>query len=147
MCEPVSVEDFEIFSQGEMSEGDSCGVCFVDSDCVLGAWTTELVSSSVCVPSSFAVEVVGDGDPSDSGWEFVSECGSVAGSDVLVIAGVGLSAPSVVTVVCEDVPSDSEWDFLEPQSFSFSKKRNFACVENPGRHEPRRNASEGSSVL
>ena len=60
MCEPVSVEAFDIFSQGEMSEGDSCGVCFVDSDCVLGAWSTELVSSSVCVPSSFAVEVVGD---------------------------------------------------------------------------------------
>ena len=52
----------------------------------------------------------------------------MAGSDVPVLAGVGVSAPSEVTVVCEDVPSDSEWDFLEPQSFSFSKKRNFACV-------------------
>ena len=28
------------------------------------------------------------------------------------------------------VPSDSDWDFVEPQSFSLSKKRNFACVEN-----------------
>ena len=32
--------------------------------------------------------------------------------------------------MCEGVPSDSEWEFVEPQSFSFSKKRNFACVEN-----------------
>ena len=42
----------------------------------------------------------------------------------------GVSAPSVVTVMCEDVSSDSEWDVVEPQSFSFSKKRSFACVEN-----------------
>ena len=27
------------------------------------------------------------------------------------------------------MPSDSAWDFVEPQSFSFSKKHNFACVE------------------
>ena len=27
------------------------------------------------------------------------------------------------------MPSDSERDFVEPQSFSLSKKRNFACVE------------------
>ena len=40
-----------------------------------------------------------------------------------------VSALSVVTVVCEDLPSDAEWDFVEPQSFSFSKKRKFACVE------------------
>ena len=38
------------------------------------------------------------------------------------------------------VPSDSDWDFVEPQSFSLSKKRNFACVENPGRYELPRNA-------
>ena len=52
----------------------------------------------------------------------VSECGSVAGSHVLVLAGVRVSAPSVVTVLCEDAPSDSEWVlwtrslFLSPRS-------------------------------
>ena len=120
------MEAFDIFSQGEMSERDSCGV---DLECELGAWSSELVSSSACVLSSSAVELVGDGDPSDSSWEFVSECGPVAGSDVSVPAGVGVSAPSVVTVVCEDLPSDAEWDFVEPQSVFLSKKRNLACVE------------------
>ena len=78
---PVSVEAFDIFSQGEISECDS-------------------------------------------------ECGSVAVSGVPVVIDVGETASSVVTVMCEGVPSDSEWDFVEPQSFSFSEKRNFACVEN-----------------
>ena len=32
-------------------------------------------------------------------------------------------------VVLDVVPSDSEWDSVERQSFSFSKKRNFARVE------------------
>ena len=89
---------------------------------------------------------LGDGGPSDSSWEFVSECGSVVGSDVLVLAGVGVSALSVVIVVCEGVFSGSELSSVEPQSFSLSKKRNFACVEGPGRHELRRNASKGSSL-
>ena len=83
----------------------------------------------VCHPS-FAVEVVGDGEPSDSCWELGSECGSVAVSGVPEVPDVGETAPSLVTVMCEGVPSDSEWDFVEPQSFSFSKKGNFACVEN-----------------
>ena len=59
-----------------------------------------------------------------------SECGLVAVSGVPVVTDVGVIAPSVVTVMCEGVPSDSEWDFVKPQSFSFSKKRNFACVRN-----------------
>ena len=46
-----------------------------------------------------------------------------------VVPDVGEATPSVVTVTCGGVPSDSEWDFVEPQSFSFSKKPNFACVE------------------
>ena len=71
---------------------------------------------------------MGDGDPSHSSWKFVTECGSVAGSDVPVLAGVGVSAPSVVTVVCEDVPSDSGWDFVEPQSFSLSPRRVISVV-------------------
>ena len=67
--------------------------------------------------------MVGDGEPSDSGWEF-------AVSGMLRVTDVGETASSVVTVMCESAPSDSEWDFVELQSISFSKKRNFACVEN-----------------
>ena len=48
------------------------------------------------MPPSFEVEVVGDGEPSDSGWEF-------AASGMLVVTDVGDSAPSVVTVMCEGV--------------------------------------------
>ena len=73
------------------------------------------------------MEVVGVGELSDSGWEFGSECGSVAVSRVPVVSDVGESASSFVAVMCEGVPSDSEWDFVEPQSFSFSMKRKFAC--------------------
>ena len=47
-------------------------------------------------------------------------------SGMLVVAGVGDFF--VVSVMCEGVPSDSEWDWVEPHSFSFSKKRKFACV-------------------
>ena len=56
-----------------------------------------------------------------SGWE----CGSVDVSGVPVVPDL-CEASSVTR---GGVPSDSEWDFVEPQSFSFSKKRNFACVE------------------
>ena len=129
----VSVEAFDIFSQVEMSDWDSCGV---DSDGELGAWSCELVSCGVCVPSSSAVELVEDGDPSGSVWEFVSECGSVTGSDVPVLAGVGVSAPSVVTVVCEDAPSGKRSLFLSPRSVN-------SLVWRPGRHESQRNASQG----
>ena len=100
-----------------------------NSDCESGTRSSAVVSNDIHVLPSFAVEVVGVGEPSDSDWEFVSECGSVAVSGVPVVTEVGETAPSVVTVMCEGVPSDSEWDFVEPQSFSFSKKRNFACVE------------------
>ena len=82
----------------------------MNSDCESRTWSSELVSNGVHVHLSFAVEVVGDGEPSVSGWEFVSECGSVAVSGVPVVADVGETAPSVVTVMCEGVPSDSEWD-------------------------------------
>ena len=70
----------------------------------------------------------------------VGSSGSVAGSCVPLVTDVGETAPSVVTVMCEGVLSDSEWDFVEPQSLSFSQKRNFAC------DELRRNASRGSSL-
>ena len=82
------------------------------------------------------MEVVGVGELSDSGWEFGSECGSVAVSGVLVVSDVGESASSVVTVLCEGVPSDAEWDFVEPQSFSFSKKRHNKEAQNRMRESP-----------
>ena len=127
------MEAFDIFSQGEISVCDSCGV---NSDCECrGRGRVRLWGNDIHVSPSFAVEVVGDGVPSDSGWGFGSECGSV-----------GETTPSIVTVMCEGVPSDSERDFVEPQSFSHSKKRNVACVENPGRHELLRNTSKGSSL-
>ena len=86
MCEnSVSVEAFAIFSQREISECDSCGV---NSECEAGTWSNALVSKDIHVLPSFAVEVVGDGEPSDSGWEFVSECGSVAVSGVPVVTDV-----------------------------------------------------------
>ena len=51
---PVSVEAFDIFSQGEISECDSC----VNSDCESGKWSSALVSNDIRVPLSFADEVV-----------------------------------------------------------------------------------------
>ena len=90
------------------SVGDSCGV---NSDCESGTWSSALVITDIHVLSSF------DGKPSDSGWEFVSECGSVAVSGMLEVADMGEAALSVVTVMCEGVPSDSQWDFVEPQLF------------------------------
>ena len=67
-------------------------------------------------------------------------------SGVLVVPDVGEAASSVVTVICGGVPSDSAWDFVEPQSFSFSKKHNFACGRAEG-HEFRRNAGKVPSLL
>ena len=57
----------------------------------------------------FEVEVVGDGEPSDSGWEFVSECGRVG--FFLLVADVSEATLSVVILMCEGAPSDSESDF------------------------------------
>ena len=73
-------------------------------------WSIALVSNDIYVHPSFAVEVVGVGEMSDSGCEFGSECGSVAVSGVPVVPEVVETTPSVVTVMCEGVPSDSEWD-------------------------------------
>ena len=54
-------------------------------------------------------------------------------NDSVVVSSVVTNewtALPVVTLMCADARSDSEWDSVEPQSFSFSTKRNFACVEN-----------------
>ena len=85
-----------------------------------------------------------DGGPSDSGWELRSVCGSVAVSGVFVVTDMSEFALSVVSVMCEGVPLDSEWDFVELLSFFFSRKRQFACVEKPGRHALQRNSGKGS---
>ena len=100
---PVSQKAFDIFSQGEISECDSCGV---NSDCESGKWSSAHVSGDVYVPTSFAFDVVGVGELLDSGWEFGSECGSVAVSGVPVVSDVGETTPSVVTVLCEGVLSE-----------------------------------------
>ena len=42
---------------------------------------------------------------------------------VLVVADVPVSPSSVVTEVCDGFLLGSDWEFVEPQSFSFSKKR------------------------
>ena len=55
---PVSVEVFDIFSQGAISE---CASCVVNSDCESGTWSSALVSNDIGVLPSFAVEVMGDG--------------------------------------------------------------------------------------
>ena len=75
------------------------------------------------------MEVLGDGEPSDSGWDLGSECGSVAVSGVLVVTDVSGTALSVVTVMRVGAHADSEWECVEPQSFSFSKKQIFAWLE------------------
>ena len=77
----------------QVSKGIACGV---NSDCESVKWSSVLVSNDVHVLFSFEVEVVGDGEPSDSGWEF-------AVSGMLVVTGVGDSAPSLVTVMCDGV--------------------------------------------
>ena len=90
----VSVEAFEIFSQGEDLE--SCGDVWGDpldkpedlSDC-------ELASCEL-------VRAVLDGRD---------------------VTDVPVSPSSVITELCDVSPCRSGWEFVEPQSFSFSKKR------------------------
>ena len=126
---PTIVEVFDMFNPGRFRSvnrkswgdlwEDSSGI---DSDCESVTWSSAPVVTDAHVLLSYAVEVM-------VSWGFTSDCGSVAVSDVPVVTDVYETAPSVVTVMCEGVPSDSEWDFVEPQSSSFSKRCNFACVE------------------
>ena len=52
---------------------------------------------------------------------------------VLDVTVVPVSPSSVVTeCFFEDVSLDSDWEFVEPQSFSFSKKRSSELEENQG---------------
>ena len=41
-----------------------------------------------------------------------------------------VSPSSAVAEMCEGVSSDSDWEYVEPQSFSFSRKRSIVRVEN-----------------
>ena len=61
---PVSVEAFDIFSQEEISESDSCGA---DSDCGSGTRSSALVRNDIHVRLSFAVKVLGNKKHSVSG--------------------------------------------------------------------------------
>ena len=74
----VFVEAFDIFSEGEISECDSCGGNF---DCESGTWSCAHVSNGIHVLPSFAVSILP------------------------VVTDVGETAPSVVTVMCEGAPS------------------------------------------
>ena len=47
-----------------------------------------------------------------------------------MVIDVFVSPSSAVAEMCEDVSSDSEKEFVEPQSFSFSKKRSTVCAES-----------------
>ena len=53
-------------------------------------------------------------------------------SAVLVVTDVLVSPSSVVTECWDGVSLDSDWEFVEPQSFSFSKKRSVVWKENRG---------------
>ena len=87
-----------------------------------GRGRVRLRVNDIYVLPSFAVEVVGVGELSDSGWEFGSECCSDAVSGVLVVSHVGETAPSVVTVMWEGAPSDSERDFCGTAVLCLSPK-------------------------
>ena len=60
----------------------------------------------------------------------LSDCGSVALSGVSVVTDVLVSPSSKVAVLSVAVLSDSDWEIVEPQSFSFSRKRSVVRVEN-----------------
>ena len=47
---------------------------------------------------------------------------------VLAVTDVLVSPSSVVTEFCDVSSCCSDWDFVEPQSFSFSKKRSLCCT-------------------
>ena len=61
----------------------------------------------------------------------MSDCDSVTWTGVLVVTDVlCVLLPSAVAEICEGVSSGSDWESVEPQSFSFSKKRSIVCVEH-----------------
>ena len=61
-----------------------------------------------------------------------------------MVNNVLVSPSSAVAEMCENVSSDSDRECVEPQSFSFSKKRSIVCAENRG-EELGRDASKSAS--
>ena len=45
------------------------------------------------------------------------------------VTGVSVSPSSVVTEFCDGFSCCSDWELVEPQSFSFSKKRARCCTD------------------
>ena len=62
----------------------------------------------------------------------LSDSDSVTWTGLLVVTDVLVSSFTAVADMCEGVFLDSDWEFVEPQSFSFSKKRSIVCAENQG---------------
>ena len=48
----------------------------------------------------------------------------------LVVTDVPVSPSSFLAAMSVTLLSDSDWEIVEPQSFSFSKKRQAVCLEN-----------------
>ena len=62
------------------------------------------------------------------------------------VTDVLVSPSSVVTELCDVSPCGSDWEFVEPQFFSFSKKR-ARCGTDAGRDEVRRLTSESTAAF
>ena len=62
----------------------------------------------------------------------LSDCDSVTWTKLLAVNDLLVSPSSAVAEMREGVSTDSDWEFLEPQCFSFSKKRSFVCAESQG---------------
>ena len=57
-----------------------------------------------------------------------------------------VSLSSVVTEVCDGFSLGFDWEFVEPESFSFLKKKGFVCLCGESkRNELRRDASKSAS--
>ena len=65
-------------------------------------------------------------------------------SAVPVVTGVLVSPSSDVTKCYEDASLDSDREFVEPQSFSFSKKRSIGVGSESRRDELRRGACKSA---
>ena len=70
--------------------------------------------------------------------EDLSDCEPDSCAHVRVVPDVTdvlVSPSSVVTELCDVSPCDSDWEFVEPQPFSFSKKRAHCGTGYAGRDE------------
>ena len=89
-------------------------------------WSTEDVRVVFLLrPLKFLVKE--EGEPDDLSDRELVSCEFVR--VVPDVSDVVVSPSSVVTEMCEVSPCCSDWDFVEPQSFSFSKKRALCCSD------------------